>query len=60
MLYHVRFEYGRNIQASSRDEALKTICKLMRDHPETFIRDVLDASVRTSSRPLWKRFLTGR
>lgn len=60
MLYRVRFEYGRNIQASSKDEAVKKMCSLMREHPETFIRDVHDASVTINPRPLWKRLLTGR
>jgi hypothetical protein len=60
MLYRVRFEYGRNIQASSRDEALRKMCALMKEHPESFIRDVQDGSVQRNSRPLWKRLITGR
>ena len=60
MLYRVRFEYGRNIEASSKREAVETICKLMRQHPESFVRDVVDTLNTTTTRPLWKRFLTGR
>lgn len=60
MLYRVRFEYGRNIQASSKDDALKKICALMKEHPETFIRDVQDATAVSNPRPLWKRIVTGR
>ena len=60
MLYRVRFEYARNIQATSKQEAIATICTLMKQHPETFIRDVQDASVSSVYRPLWKRLLTGR
>lgn len=60
MLYRVRFEYARTIEASSKEEALKTMCSLMKQHPETFIRDVSDASMTTPSQPLWKRLITGR
>jgi len=60
MLYRVRFEYARNIQESSKDEALKRMCALMKEHPETFIRDVQDAAIGQNPRPLWKRILTGR
>jgi hypothetical protein len=60
MLYRVRFEYARNIQASSKQEALDKICKLMKENPETFIRDVADASATSAVQPLWKRVLTGR
>ena len=60
MLYRVRFEYGRNIQASSKSEALKEIYKLMKEHPETFVRDVQDATAANNPRPLWKRLVTGR
>jgi ribulose bisphosphate carboxylase small subunit len=52
MLYHVRFDFGRNIQASSKEEAVQKMCGVMRDHPDTFIRDGIDASLKTGSSEL--------
>lgn len=60
MFYRVRFEFGRNIQAQSKSEALAKMCALMKEHPESFIRDVQDATVVNNPRPFWKRILTGR
>lgn len=60
MLYRIRFEYARNIDVSSKAEALKKMCALMKEHPESFIRDVHDASVVQNPRPMWKRLITGR
>ena len=60
MLYRVRFEYGRNIQASSKQDALQKMYALMKEHPESFIRDVQDAAATSTQRPLWKRLVTGR
>lgn len=60
MLYRVQFDFGRNIEAASKADALAKMCTLMKEHPETFIRGVQDALVAIHPRPLWKRFLTGR
>ncbi len=60
MIYRVQLEFGRNIQASSKDEAFKKMCALMKEHPESFIRDVRDAAMARNPRPLWKMLLTGR
>ena len=59
MLYRVRFEYGRNIDASSRREAIQKMCDLMKAHPESFIRDVVDALSEKNPKPIWKRLITG-
>ncbi|MBI2806060.1 MAG: hypothetical protein HYX68_13855 [Planctomycetes bacterium] len=60
MLYRIRFEYARNIQASSKADAMKQMCASMKEHPESFIRDVQDAAIGQNKGPLWKRLITGR
>jgi hypothetical protein len=60
MLYRIRFEYGRNIEATSKSDAVKKMCTLMKEHPESFIRDVHDFTVASNPTPLWKRLITGR
>lgn len=60
MLYRIRFEFARNIQASSKAEAMKQMCAMMKEHPESFIRDVQEAAAVQNPRPLWKRLIIGR
>lgn len=60
MLYRVRLQYGFLIDATNRDEAFAKALRRLRDNSETAIADVHPANAAKTSRPLWKRLLTGR
>jgi hypothetical protein len=58
-LWKVKFVYSVLIEAESRGEAHKLVCKTIKDAPHSVISAVEDAKY-SNQRPVWRRLLTGR
>lgn len=55
MIYHVRFQYGMNVEASTSAEAYRKSKTLIKENPDVALRGVESRE----HRPLWKMLLFG-